>query len=68
MTSALSIEARFSPGSVVRLASGGPDMTVCSCSPVAFATGVWVVCQWFNALNILQQEMFHEDMLTSALT
>jgi uncharacterized protein YodC (DUF2158 family) len=38
-------------------------MTVNQVGPVAFAPGVWLICQWFDQKGELRQEMFHEDMV-----
>ncbi len=50
-------------GDVVRLKSGGQPMTVNHIGPVAFATGTWLICQWFDQSGELRQEMFHENMV-----
>ncbi|HTJ95618.1 MAG TPA: YodC family protein [Pararobbsia sp.] len=52
---------RYEIGDVVRLKSGGQPMTVNQVGPVAFAPGVWLICQWFDLQGQLHQEMFHED-------
>ncbi|RKP58964.1 YodC family protein [Pararobbsia silviterrae] len=54
---------RYEIGDVVRLKSGGASMTVNQVGPVAFAEGIWLICQWFDAIGELRQEMFHEDMV-----
>lgn len=54
---------RFEIGDVVRLKSGGQAMTVNQVGPVAFASGTWLICQWFDPHGELHQEMFHEDMV-----
>jgi uncharacterized protein YodC (DUF2158 family) len=54
---------RYEIGDVVRLKSGGQPMTVNQVGPVAFAPGVWLICQWFDQKGELRQEMFHEDMV-----
>jgi uncharacterized protein YodC (DUF2158 family) len=56
---------RFEIGDVVRLKSGGQAMTVNQSGPVVFATGNWLICQWFDQHGELRQEMFHEDMVQS---
>jgi uncharacterized protein YodC (DUF2158 family) len=38
-------------------------MTVNHIGPVAFATGTWLICQWFDQSGELRQEMFHENMV-----
>jgi len=46
--------AKFKPGNVVRLKSGGPDMTVSSTDPVDFGHSVrtdLVSCIWFDSKN-----------------
>ncbi len=71
--------AKFSVGSTVRLASGGPKMTVASIigkdipgsDPMLMAmlqeqypaTDLFCVCSWFNEQNELKQELFPESML-----
>ncbi len=54
---------RYEIGDVVRLKSGGQPMTVNHVGPVAFAQGVWLICQWFDQNGELRQEMFQEAMV-----
>lgn len=45
----MSDETDINPGDVVQLRSGGPSMTVVSKS----LNGQFVVCEWFDAVNVL---------------
>ncbi|MFM0293608.1 MULTISPECIES: YodC family protein [Burkholderiaceae] len=51
---------------MLKLKSGGRPMTVTWSGPVLFASGNWLICQWFNAAGDLQQEMFPEETLERA--
>lgn len=53
----------YRAGDVLKLRSGGRPMTVTWSGPVLFASGNWLICQWFNAAGDLQQEMFPEETL-----
>ncbi len=48
-------------GSTVRLASGGPLMTV-----VSHTVGGYVTCRWFPSSDVLQEQAFQIDTLTSS--
>ncbi|QGZ63279.1 YodC family protein [Paraburkholderia acidisoli] len=50
-------------GDVVTLSSGGPRMTVMYAGPVGFASGHWLICQWFDEHGELRQDMFSQDMV-----
>lgn len=50
-------------GDVVTLKSGGPRMTVMYAGAVGFATGQWLICQWFDEQGELRQDMFAQDMV-----
>ncbi|MBB2999032.1 YodC family protein [Paraburkholderia tropica] len=50
-------------GDVVTLMSGGPRMTVMYAGPVGFASGHWLICQWFDEQGELRQDMFAQDMV-----
>ncbi|HKT96960.1 MAG TPA: YodC family protein [Paraburkholderia sp.] len=50
-------------GDVVTLKSGGPRMTVMYAGPVGFASGHWLICQWFDDQGELRQDMFAQDMV-----
>jgi uncharacterized protein YodC (DUF2158 family) len=47
----------YKTGSLVRLKSGGPAMTVRS------VTGAQIRCQWFTEDSLAQEYTFHEDTL-----
>ncbi|MEK6298319.1 MAG: YodC family protein, partial [Paraburkholderia tropica] len=49
-------------GDVVTLMSGGPRMTVMYAGPVGFASGHWLICQWFDEQGELRQDMFAQDI------
>ncbi len=49
----------FETGDVVRLKSGGPNMTVVKYEP---KDGVEVTCQWFNTDKLIEKS-FHQDTL-----
>jgi uncharacterized protein YodC (DUF2158 family) len=53
-------------GDVLSLKSGGCPMTVTWTGPVLFASGNWLICQWFTDTGELMQEMFPEETLESA--
>jgi uncharacterized protein YodC (DUF2158 family) len=57
------IPPSFQTGDVVALRGGGPRMTVTYRGPVAFASGEWLVCQWFDEHGELRQDMFSADMV-----
>jgi uncharacterized protein YodC (DUF2158 family) len=59
--------ASFSPGDVLTLRSGGQSMTATWVGPVAFAPGIWLICQWFDREGELRQEMFPESSLGLAI-
>ncbi len=50
-------------GDVVTLRSGGPRMTVMYAGTVGFASGHWLICQWFDEHGELRQDMFAQDMV-----
>jgi uncharacterized protein YodC (DUF2158 family) len=50
-------------GDVVTLKSGGPRMTVMHAGPVSFASGHWLICQWFDDHGDLRQDMFEQGMV-----
>ncbi len=52
------VDVRFTVGTVVRLKSGSPDMTV------LLVEGSMVVCRWFEG-PALRQAVFPADMLTT---
>ncbi|WP_114810700.1 YodC family protein [Paraburkholderia kururiensis] len=54
-------EQNIGIGDVVALRSGGPRMTVTYVGPVGFASGDWLVCQWFDEQGELRQDMFAQD-------
>jgi uncharacterized protein YodC (DUF2158 family) len=56
----------YCAGDVVMLKSGGRPLTVTWTGPVLFATGYWLICQWFGDDGQLQQEMFPEETLERA--
>ncbi|WP_232221423.1 YodC family protein [Burkholderia sp. WSM2232] len=53
-------------GDVLSLKSGGRAMTVTWRGPVLFASGNWLICQWFSNTGELLQEMFPEETLEPA--
>lgn len=53
-------------GDVLTLKSGGHPMTATWVGPVAFASGTWLICQWFGDDGELRQEMFAEQTLARA--
>jgi uncharacterized protein YodC (DUF2158 family) len=60
-------ERRFGLGSVVKLRSGGPAMTVCALSTSMDETQYTYVCYWFSpALNV-RHYAFREDSLKSSV-
>jgi|GEM_PF-1208785 uncharacterized protein YodC (DUF2158 family) len=56
----------YGVGDVLRLKSGGSPMTVTWSGPVLFASGNWLICQWFTDTGELMQEMFPEETLEPA--
>ncbi|ASV98192.1 YodC family protein [Paraburkholderia aromaticivorans] len=56
----------YRAGDVLKLKSGGRPMTATWSGPVLFASGNWLICQWFNDAGELQQEMFPEETLERA--
>jgi uncharacterized protein YodC (DUF2158 family) len=56
-------EATYRVGDVLKLKSGGCAMTVTWSGPVLFASGNWLICQWFSGTGELMQEMFPEETL-----
>lgn len=56
----------YGVGDVLRLKSGGCPMTVTWSGPVLFASGNWLICQWFTDTGELMQEMFPEETLVPA--
>jgi uncharacterized protein YodC (DUF2158 family) len=50
-------------GDVVTLKAGGPRMTVMYAGPVGFASGHWLICQWFDDQGELRQDMFAQDIV-----
>jgi uncharacterized protein YodC (DUF2158 family) len=55
--------APLNVGDVVTLKSGGPRMTVTYAGPVALTAGDCVICQWFDELGELRQEMFEQEQV-----
>ncbi|CAB3648740.1 YodC family protein [Paraburkholderia rhynchosiae] len=55
-------------GDVLKLKSGGCAMTVAWSGPVLFASGNWLICQWFAETGELMQEMFPEETLERVRT
>jgi uncharacterized protein YodC (DUF2158 family) len=57
----------FKCGDIVRLKSGGPDMTVSERSPLDDIIDTpekdWIPCQWFNRANTLQNKAFPPESL-----
>jgi uncharacterized protein YodC (DUF2158 family) len=51
------------PGDVVTLRTGGPRMTVMHAGPVGFATGTWLICEWFDEHGELRQDQFPQEMV-----
>jgi len=60
------VERAYGVGDVLRLKSGGSAMTVTWRGPVLFASGNWLICQWFSHTGELLQEMFPEETLEPA--
>lgn len=57
---------KFKVGDVVRLKSGGPDMTVTSVDPVDYVHSVrkdLASCSWFDAKAVLQKGRFQDAEL-----
>jgi uncharacterized protein YodC (DUF2158 family) len=52
-------------GDVVTLKTGGPRMTVMYAGPVGFASGHWLICEWFDEQGELRQDMFAQDAVQS---
>jgi len=55
--------AEAGPGDVVTLKTGGPRMTVVHAGPVNFASGHWLICEWFDEHGELRQDQFSQDMV-----
>lgn len=55
--------AEAGPGDVVTLKAGGPRMTVMHAGPVGFASGHWLICQWFDEHGELRQDQFAQDVV-----
>lgn len=53
----------YRPGDVLTLKSGGRPMTATWVGPVLFASGTWLICQWFGDDGELHQEMFPGETL-----
>uniref|UniRef100_E1T8S4 DUF2158 domain-containing protein n=2 Tax=Burkholderiaceae TaxID=119060 RepID=E1T8S4_BURSG len=60
------VESAYRVGDVLSLKSGGCPMTVTWRGPVLFASGNWLICQWFSHTGELLQEMFPEETLEPA--
>jgi uncharacterized protein YodC (DUF2158 family) len=56
----------WKPGDKVKLASGGPEMTVEIQWRQMAATEDTVACQWFDKNNDLKSGNFHPDSLVPA--
>lgn len=57
---------KFKVGNVVKLKSGGPDMTVTFAGPVDFGHSMredLASCKWFDAKSSLQTGRFQDDEL-----
>lgn len=57
---------KFKVGNVVRLKSGGPDMTVAYAGPVDFKHSVrndLVSCKWFVSKTKLENDRFQDNEL-----
>jgi uncharacterized protein YodC (DUF2158 family) len=48
----------YQTGDVFTLKSGGRPMTATWVGPVAFAPGIWLICEWLDASGKPQQGMF----------
>ncbi|MFC7631849.1 YodC family protein [Paraburkholderia humisilvae] len=48
----------YRTGDVLTLKSGGRPMTATWVGPVAFAPGIWLICEWFDDAGEVQQGMF----------
>jgi uncharacterized protein YodC (DUF2158 family) len=55
--------AEAGPGDVVTLKAGGPRMTVVQAGPVGFASGHWLLCEWFDEHGELRQDQFPQDVV-----
>ena len=51
---------KFKPGAVVRLKSGGPNMTVVKFGSFSMGTKEGYLCKWFGPKNTLPDEVFSE--------
>jgi uncharacterized protein YodC (DUF2158 family) len=56
----------WKPGDKVRLATGGPEMTVRRQYTAAFGKGEVVICQWFDKDGNLQKSDFAPESLVPA--
>ncbi len=56
-------EKKFSVGDVVRLKSGGPNMTIIETEKISEQ---YVTCQWFDGDNKPQKENFRKEALILA--
>jgi len=54
---------RFKPGDVVRLKSGGPNMTIVKFGSFSMGTKEGYLCKWFGAKNVLTDEVFSDAEL-----
>lgn len=59
------VKCKFSVGDVVRLKSGGPDMTVSCLTEVKSHNCIRVDCLWFNDNEVHEHAFFNEGMLIS---
>ena len=48
----------YRTGEVFTLKSGGRPMTATWVGPVAFAPGIWLICEWLDDAGEIQQGMF----------
>lgn len=58
------MDQKFAKGTVVRLKSGGPTMTVVDLGEYDFKTDVYL-CRWFDAKNEPKSETFGEAEIES---
>jgi uncharacterized protein YodC (DUF2158 family) len=57
---------QWKPGDKVKLASGGPEMTVQQRFEALFGRSETVECKWFDKDGNVHSECFHPDMLVPA--
>jgi uncharacterized protein YodC (DUF2158 family) len=56
-------EEKFEPGTVVRLKSGGPKMTVVNYGKYGYGSKEEYKCKWFDDKNQLVESTFTENEL-----